>query len=356
MSGDDEAASIERATASFYGCLMGTAIGDALGLPREGLSRRRAERMFGPPPLTHRFFFGRGMVSDDTDHTVMTAQALIASGGDVYKFRRSLGWRLRWWLLSLPAGTGLATLRACLKLWLGFPPTKSGVFSAGNGAVMRAAILGVYECDDDAKLWKLVEASSRITHTDPRAEQGAMAVALAAKYSITHGDQIFQSAEYLAIAIPFIRDEDLAGKLRLAVQRANEGAATESFADELGLQRGVSGFVNHTVPVAIFCWLRYRQDFRAALEAAICLGGDTDTVGAIVGGLMGTRCPVIAWPEEWELGSSHLKRIADHMADSRGSRRPVAPPYRLWPLILVRNVLFAAIVLFHGFRRLLPPY
>ncbi len=183
-----------------------------------------------------------------------------------------------------------------------------------------------------------------------------MAVALAAKYSITHGDQIFQSVEYLAIAIPFIRDEDLAGKLRLAVQRANEGAAAESFADELGLQRGVSGFVNHTVPVAIFCWLRYRQDSRTALEAAICLGGDTDTVGAIVGGLVGTRWPDIAWPEEWELGGSHMKKLADQLADYHVSHRPVGPSYRLWPLILVRNICFAAIVLFHGFRRLLPPY
>ena len=341
---------------SFFGCLMGTAIGDALGLPREGLSRRRAEQMFGGPPLRHRFFFGRGMVSDDTDHAVMTAQALIASGGDVAEFRRLLGWRLRWWLLSMPAGIGLATLRACFKLCLGFPPTKSGVFSAGNGAVMRAAVLGAYECHDDDKLWQLVQASSRITHTDPRAEQGAMAVAVAAKYSVTCDDSNFQCANYLVLTIPFILDYKLADKLRLAVQRADEGASAESFADELGLQRGVSGFVNHTVPVAIFCWLRHRHEFRAALEAAICLGGDTDTVGAIVGGIMGTRWPAVTWPAEWELGGSHLKAIADALADSQASRRSSAPRHRLWPLVVIRNACFAAIVLWHGFRRLLPPY
>ncbi len=296
------------------------------------------------------------MVSDDTDHAVMTAQALISSGGDVDLFGRSLGWRLRWWLLSLPAGLGLATLRACLKLWLGFPPMKSGVFSAGNGAAMRAAILGVYECDDDARLWQLVRASSRITHTDPRAEQGAMAVALAARYSVTVNDDSFRGEDYLALTTPFVQDHDLAGKLQLAVQRADEGASAASFADELGLQRGVSGFVNHTVPVAIFCWLRHRHDFRAALEAAICLGGDTDTVGAIVGGLVGTRGREVIWPAEWELGSSHFKELAEALANSRASHRPATPPYRIWPLVLIRNVCFAAIVLGHGFRRLLPPY
>ena len=51
------------------GVILGTAVGDALGLPREGLSRRRAGKLFGDPPLGHHFLFGRGMVSDDTEHT-----------------------------------------------------------------------------------------------------------------------------------------------------------------------------------------------------------------------------------------------------------------------------------------------
>jgi ADP-ribosyl-[dinitrogen reductase] hydrolase len=132
--------------------------------------------------------------------------------------------------------------------------------------------------------------------------------------------------------------------------------SAETFADELGLERGVSGFVNHTVPVAIFCWLRHRHDFRAALEAVICLGGDTDTVGAIVGGLIGSRFPDVTWPKEWELDGTHFEQLAGQLAESSKSQIPAVPQYRFWPLILVRNVFFAAIVLFHGFRRLLPPY
>src|SRR5581483_3062750 len=87
------------------GAILGTAVGDALGLPYENLSRRRGVRLLGEPDR-HRFFFGRGMVSDDTEHTCLVAQALLASGGDAERFSRQLGWRLRWWLLSLPVGLG----------------------------------------------------------------------------------------------------------------------------------------------------------------------------------------------------------------------------------------------------------
>jgi hypothetical protein len=76
-------------------------------------------RRFGRPPLRHRFLLGRGMFSDDTEHTCMVGQALLRAPHDADAFVRSLAWRLRWWLLGLPAGTGRATLRAVLNLWLG---------------------------------------------------------------------------------------------------------------------------------------------------------------------------------------------------------------------------------------------
>src|SRR5579863_7691961 len=107
---------IDRTT-QFAGVLLGTAVGDALGLPREGLSRRRARRLFGDPPLRHRFVLGRGMTSDDTEHACLVGQALLCAPDDPERFARSLAWRLRFWLLGLPAGIGSATLRATLKLW-----------------------------------------------------------------------------------------------------------------------------------------------------------------------------------------------------------------------------------------------
>lgn len=118
--------------------LLGTAVGDSLGLPAEGLSARRIKRRW-PGPWRHRFVCGQGMVSDDTEHTVFVAQCLAESPDDSEDFQRKLAWKLRLWLFCLPAGIGFATLRAILKLWLGFPPSRSGVFSAGNGPAMRSA-------------------------------------------------------------------------------------------------------------------------------------------------------------------------------------------------------------------------
>ncbi len=167
---------------AIVGSILGTAVGDAIGLPYEGLSRRRAARMLGEPDR-QRFFFRRGMVSDDTEHTCMVAQSLIASAGDLDEFTNRLARQLRLWLLGLPAGVGLATLRATVKLCLGFSPRRSGVVSAGNGPAMRSRQQSGAAIDDPDELKALVRASTRITHTDPKAEYGALAVAIAARFA-----------------------------------------------------------------------------------------------------------------------------------------------------------------------------
>ncbi|MDH3640868.1 MAG: ADP-ribosylglycohydrolase family protein, partial [Gammaproteobacteria bacterium] len=164
---------------SIVGCLLGTAVGDAIGLPYEGLSRRRAPLLLGPPDR-QRLLFGYGLVSDDTEHACFVAQSLIASGYQNDIFERQLARRLRYWFLGLPAGIGFATLRAIIKLWVGFRPASSGVYSAGNGPAMRVPIIGA-AVDDLELLASLVRTSTRMTHTDPKAEHGALAVALAAR-------------------------------------------------------------------------------------------------------------------------------------------------------------------------------
>jgi len=105
------------------------------------------------------------MISDDTEHTLMVAQSLLKHPDDAAAFARSLAWRLRWWFLGLPAGVGLATARACLKLWLGFPPQRSGVHSAGNGPAMRSALLGAYFFDDQPRRYRTIRR--RLDQADP---------------------------------------------------------------------------------------------------------------------------------------------------------------------------------------------
>ena len=135
------------------------------------------------------------------------------------------------------------------------------------------------------------------------------------------------------------------------------------FADELGLQRGVTGYAYHSVPVALYAWLRHPDDFRAALTEVLDCGGDTDTMGAIVGALMGARLGRGAIPPEWLNGICDwprsvglLAQIAERLDQQRTTKRAMGPVRYFWPGLLVRNLVFLITVLCHGFRRLLPPY
>jgi len=57
---------------AFEGCIIRTAVGDSLGLPYEGLSPARANRMF-PRKDSYHLFLRFGMMSDDTEHTLLAA-------------------------------------------------------------------------------------------------------------------------------------------------------------------------------------------------------------------------------------------------------------------------------------------
>jgi ADP-ribosylglycohydrolase len=355
-------------TDQIAGVLLGTAVGDALGLPREGLSQRRARRIFGDPPLRHQFLLGRGMVSDDTEHTCMTGQALLRAPDDVDGFARSLAWRLRFWLLGLPAGMGRATLRAVVKLWLGFPPSHSGVWSAGNGPAMRAALLGVCLGHDRDRLRAYVRTSARLTHTDPRAERGALLVALAARHGAAHGPQDLRAEAFMQEvreALPDV-DEELRSLLSRLEEHLRRDAPAVELADALGLHRGVSGYSYHTVPLALYCWLRQPGDFARAVEEVIALGGDADSTGAVVGGIAGATVGAggipAAWLRglwEWPRSITWMRRLAERLAQQFPSGNdPVSqePLPLFWPGLVPRNLFFLSVVLTHGVRRLLPPY
>ncbi len=358
---------MKAARRAIEGCILGTAVGDAMGLACEGLSRARQLKFF-PELSGYRLLLGRGLCSDDTEHTVMLAQSLIESGGGdldrvTHRFGSRFARRLRWWLLAAPAGIGFATLRAIVKLWIGFPPRASGVFSAGNGPAMRVALIGVCHGGDPDRMRALVRAATRITHTDPKAEFGALAVALAAHLSaagttITPADYAGRLKELLGgDAREFLGMIDgVAGSLAA-------GETTAHYAAAIGCGGGVSGYVYHTVPVALHAWMCHPNDYRAAVLETIRLGGDTDTTAAVVGALVGARAGKEGIPAEWlanlwewprtiawmeELAGVLAERCADGAAGKAREVNPLA--------LLARNVFFIALVLAHGLRRLLPPY
>lgn len=336
---------------AILGCLLGTAVGDALGLPAERLSRRRVAAMqFG---LRHRFVCGRGMFSDDSEHTLMLATTLIKHRSDPAAMQRALSWKLRWWLLALPAGVGMSTARAILKMWLGFPASKAGVYSAGNGAAMRSAIVGVVFAADTARRHTFALAACRLTHTDPRAEESALLVAeaasMAARQLPTHA------------ALPILEELIVSAEMKTRFAALQQALSTEQsvldYAAAIGSGHGVSGFAPNTVAVALFAWLRHRGDFATAVRSVIQCGGDTDTVAAITGAICGAETGEAGIPHawiggilEWPRSVAYIRRVAAALT----AQIPHAPPH-FWPAVPLRNLFFLVIVILHGFRRLLPP-
>lgn len=338
------------------GCLLGCAVGDSIGLPYEGLSTRRARR-YARLPLRHRFLAGRGMVSDDTDHTLFVAQALIRSRGDVVAFRNALAWRLRLWLLCLPAGIGWATLKSVIRLWLGFP--ESGVYSAGNGPAMRSAIIGVVFAGDAERRRAHVEASTRLTHTDPKAFAGALAVAEVAARIAPREWARKPALEDFVVVLARLSAEP---QWQSAVKDLREACAAQdpiaAALERFGSRRGVSGYVLHSVPFALAAWYHHFGDYRATIEAITQAGGDVDTVAAIAGALAGASGGPEGIPAEWidgvldwPHGIAYARALALGLADPQSN-----PPAGFSPWLLPRGILFTLVVLLHGFRRLLPPY
>ena len=342
------------------GVLFGTAVGDALGLPAENLSPERIERLWGGK-WRMRFIFGRGMVSDDTEHSLLVAQALLSEPDDPGKFQRALAWKLRWWFAALPAGVGLATAKACIRLWVGFPAGKAGVRSAGSGPAMRSAILGAYFADDPERRRDFVLAGSRLTHRGWQAETAALAVAECAAHGTVHPEP---PDERFLEGLHGLSGESEWQEYVAEVQRSlSENLSVRQFASRIGLSGGVTGYSLHVVIVAIYGWLRHWGDFRGAVTSVLKCGGDTDTAGAVVGAIAGASNMISGIPEEW-MGAllewprtpGVMRLIAERLAEQRACKSPLGPVGYFWPGLPVRNIFFLAVVLLHGFRRLLPPY
>ncbi len=391
--GDTAPISLDRVE----GLLLGTAVGDSLGLPTEGLSPRRRARLF-PGPWRQQLLPRWGMVSDDTDHTVFVFEALLASDSP-RRCRAVLAGKLRGWLLTLPPGIGWGTLRGILKLWLWIPPPYSAVYSAGNGPAMRAAPFGMVR--ERRQLADFVHHSTILTHRDPRAEVAAQAIALCAFIALRRADSApppTDLADQLAALAPQDQEwQQCVAHLRRGWHSSQPVEQVARLLVSRHSDRGVSGYAYHSVPVAIYSWRRHWRDFETALTAALDCGGDTDTVGAMTGALAGALVGAARIPPLWiaELrdfphGVRYLRGLARRVLDHHYTPPPSwisllwrVPRFLLWtvptqtlrffftlgvgywfplltlgrwPALVVRNLFLLLVVLLHGVRRLFPPY
>lgn len=326
------------------GTLLGTAVGDALGLPGEGLTASDIRRRWGRLDR-YRLLGPWGFVSDDAEQSALVAQSLARFPDDptlcADEFRRALvGWFWR-----LPWGVGLATARASLRATFGLRP--SGVASAGNGAAMRSAVIGTFLHEDPVKRRAFAEALARVTHLDERAVQAAVFVADTAAGAASGQTP----AAALGAGAAGVREPGLAAALAKAKGLAGAGASVEDAALELG----TSGYSVHTAAFAYFLFVRFGSDARACLIETASAGGDTDSIGAVVGGWLGALHGAQGLPQDLvaglcggPFGRAHLERLAAALS------LKAPPPGYFWPLAMARNLALIPVVLAHGFLRLLP--
>lgn len=309
----------------FRACLLGCAIGDALGFPFEGATPEAIVRV---PELAEDFRnrgrYARGQYTDDTQMTLALAASIAEEGkvdGRAVAARFAALWRDG---IILQADE--ATTVAVHRLLEGTPWMSAGspVGHASNGAAMRAAPIGLWHCDQPSRILRDAEVQGVITHKDPRALAGAAAFAMAIALALEEGEpvprrfalEVAQAADGL--------DDGVAEALRQVsrmVKWEPRAALTQLVRSglqphELGETRGCPTHVVPTVCTAIWLFLRHPGDFRAAVRGALEVGGDVDTLAAMVGALCGAHLGTPGLPARLRRGVLHADvaiDIADHL-------------------------------------------
>lgn len=167
-------AGVERRS-KYVGALLGGAVGDALGRPAEGLPRHEVRRRHGELRDFLAWSGWRsgplGTFTDDTQMTLCVAECLIAAAGDIDP--ADLANRFVEWLPT-GRGKGAATTAAVLRLRAGVGWEDAGEPSAGNGAAMRVAPIGLSHLCDLDRLRRDAALSAVVTHAHPMAVASAV--------------------------------------------------------------------------------------------------------------------------------------------------------------------------------------
>jgi ADP-ribosylglycohydrolase len=278
------------------GCLLGGAVGDALGAPFEGLW---GELIPEPEALLTDFAefegYPRGQWTDDTQLTLATVESVIEEGGiDPERIARAIA---RLWARNEVIGPGGACTRAAHAFLDGADWTRCGapVGQAGNGAAMRTAPLGLLFREVEERLAREVGDVSRITHHDSRSVAGGVAIA-AAVCHLANAAATGPSALCDVVAHAARSHDPALADLVLSLPRhvdVDLDAAAPWLA-WAGMPRPelerpiITPFVVPTVLACLWAVLRHPTSWTAAVSSVIRLGGDVDTTGAITGAIMGT--------------------------------------------------------------------
>ena len=289
----------------FRGCLLGQAVGDAVGFQVEtyshDLCRKYAETWYdsGVADIEPRQNFAFGQYSDDTQLARELCLSLLERKGwdpDSYAGRISQ------MVLRQELVGGNKTIRMAVGRMLdGVAWSEIGhPTSVSNGAAMRAAPVGLVFFDDIETLVRVAVEQARITHSHPLAIAGSVMVATGVASALQCTSPLVPRDFLTGIELAVSLGPKGAGDLLLEVffqtlVEAQEATTRQALDLISGLTINpepdkwdrISPHVLPTVGWAIHCFLRYPDDYRKAVGLAVSAGGDTDTVAAITGALSG---------------------------------------------------------------------
>ncbi|CAN5884208.1 ADP-ribosylglycohydrolase family protein [soil metagenome] len=329
------------------GCLLGLAIGDALGAPLEGLSPQQIRAHYGPvvdyvdgarawrrKPFRWRL---PGLYTDDTQQAMALAEIMLRYGTIEPQRLAELYLALatpRAGYVGAHRGVGRSFRQVLDELERGVPPSQTGQASAGIGAAMRIAPVAIYFMEQAEPRFEAVMAASLMTHRDIRSLAGAMAVAhacarllsgeprtpsllfrlasdvaraedrIAQQYAGSiaslgsHRRSLSSSIAHVEAVLDFPRERALVA----LVEEANRHGA------EPVCRRPTMGFPPACIPTCLYLLLT-TDSFEEALIDVVNLGGDADSAGAILGAFAGATLGVNSLPERWLLGLQNREGI-----------------------------------------------
>lgn len=286
--------------------LGGLALGDALGMPTQSLPRATIVSRYGsrvtqlePAPSDHPIAAGlpAGTVTDDTEQAIILAELLVAARGipdpkDIAK--RLLQWEKDMRQRGSLDLLGPSTSRALAALLNGEDINHSGRYGTTNGAAMRIAPLGIMTpVDNLLVLVDQVESVSRVSHNTGLALAGASAIAAAVSAGIEGAtvneatDVAIRAAVIAASRGFWVAGADVATRIRWAVSVVKAPDYKEDPADLIYHLIGTSLASYESIPAAFAVLAIHPDNPWAACQLAASLGGDTDTIGALVGAVSG---------------------------------------------------------------------
>jgi ADP-ribosylglycohydrolase len=297
------------------GALLGLAIGDALGMPTQLLSRDQIVDAYGPllsgfepAPPGHPIAAGMtaGQVTDDTEQAVILAEVLIEGGGVIGA--HELAARLVAWEADMRARGSLdllgpSTRRALTELLAGGDVDTTGRSGDTNGAAMRITPVGIATVTDTAAIVAAVEAASRITHNTGIALAGASAVAAAVSAGVAGLGYDAAVEHALAAATSgaergrWVAGADVASRIRWAIGLV-AGLADADACDLVQRLVGTSLATQESVPAAFALWSLHPDDPWLTCRLGASVGGDCDTVAAMAGAMSGALVGSAGFPAE----------------------------------------------------------